>query len=161
MRADREAEFTAMVDAGALKPRSAMAGSEDNANKYLTLPLDVMSEEDQVTAMAMLRVIEHREEAQKRRVLEFVEEVEGETGTSREYGRDIETWETLARKAESGQPLSAIETATHDEAISRLTTAFGQSGLIPVLQAWYGPALERRTALASSSAHEQNLPVSE
>lgn len=142
MRVDHEAAFTAMVDAGALGPRDAMSGREDYPPE----------------ARALLEQIEAQERAERKRVEDFVAEVSGPTGTSREFGDTIQLWDSLSRKAKT-RGLEPSEQRTLDTVRLVAGLAFGKSGLISVLQAWYGPALERRTALAAVQG--QTPPASE
>lgn len=111
-------------------------------------------------AKTLMARMEAQETAQRARVVEVVAEIDGPTGTSAEWGLIIDTWATLTGEEEL-RDLTPGEKRNLEMAKEAVTLAFGNEGLIGVLQTYYGsPAFEKRETFKKAQ-QPQIPPVSE
>lgn len=109
---------------------------------------------------ALIAQIDAQERARVDRVARVVAEIQGETGTSAEYGPALELWIALSTAKEAGS-LNPDDEPRLELVGSVIRLAFGENGLVPILSAWYGPALERRAAITAAQEPTPQQPSGE
>ena len=116
-----------------------------------------MRVETSATLDALMDQAEVQKRAQQQRLEAFLAEVNGPTGTS-QYGQYINLWAELTNEGKT-RKLEPYEERVLESAKTVVIEAFGDSGLIPALKAWYDTtALEKR---AASGVAQQIPPATE